>query len=564
MAVSIGALVVSETASADPDFPVTRRFVDVGGRRVHVRMMGSGPPALFIHSSPANSSFVIPEMASVADQFTCFAFDTPGFGLSDALPGEVLTIAQLADALAATLDVLAMPPCPVFGCHTGASIALELAVRHPERVTGLMLDSLCCFTAEEFASLEAGYFTDFPVDALGGHYSAVWTRFRDQSIWFPWFARDSGCLNENDLAAPTSTDRWVTMFFDAKDTYAPAYRAAMAYRNGQDAISKLSAPLVLTSIESDMLYGHLDRVTVDGVKHQIVRVGNSVPMRRTLTAETLRRFRRNDASPQLPAGISGSDHVLRQFIDVGSQQVLVRTLGDQSAPPLFLIHDVPGSGMQAECRMAQLAASHFVLAMDLPGCGETPMREIASLGELASFLWDALDALQLGSIALSGIGLGSSLALEMALIAPRRTQSLLLDGLLLPEEAERAELALHFAPPVSVRHDGSHWFGTWQMIRDMGTWWPWYRPLRSALRRVASEYSADALHRRTCETLRQPNGFSAIAQAFLRHDAAAALNRLQVAPRFVRDSRNPVATAYAGAIAKACPEAEWVELKENS
>ena len=78
-----------------------------------MRIMGNGPPALFVHSSPANSSYVVNDMASVADSFTCFAFDTPGFGLSDALPGDILTVAELADALAETLNAIGMPmrPC---------------------------------------------------------------------------------------------------------------------------------------------------------------------------------------------------------------------------------------------------------------------------------------------------------------------------------------------------------------------------------------------------------------------------------------------------------------------
>ena len=541
------------------NYPIIRRFVDVDGRRVHVRIMGSGPPAVFVHSSPANSSFVIGDMQPVANRFTCFAFDTPGFGLSDPLPDADLTVPQLADALADTLAAIGMPPCPVFGCHTGAAIALELALRHPAQVTGLMLDSLSCFTAEEFAELDSGYFTTFPLDPLGGHFSAIWTRFRDQSTWFPWFARDPAALNESDLTSPAATNRWVTMFYDAQSNYAPAYRAAMTYRGGAAAMRQLTVPMVLTSVESDMLYPHLARVEPQRADQEIVLVGNSVPARRALSAATMIRFSGSGLAPVLTATIGSSDRVARQFVDAGDSQLLVRSMGDRSKPPLLLIHDVPGSGMQAETTMSKLADKHFVVAFDLPGCGESPPLNDQTLADFSAAIWRGATELGMANIALAGIGLGSSLAVEMALREPGRTTSLRLDGLLLPGPDERASLRRDFAPAVTIEPDGSHWFRTWQMIRDMGIWWPWFQPQRSALRRVEANFDAASLHHRTRETLRQPNGYAAYVAAALDQDGAAALNRLQVTPHFVRDSRNPVATAYAAEIRRLCPAAQWTE-----
>ena len=556
---SAADLSLGKPAADFADFALTRRFIDVDGRRVHVRIMGSGPPAIFIHSSPANSSFVLPEMASVAERFTCYAFDTPGFGLSDPLPGEALTMPELADALAKTLAAIGMPPCPVFGCHTGAAIALELALRHPRRVTGLVLDALCCFTDDELAAVEAGYFIKIPLDPLGGHFSAIWTRFRDQSTWFPWFARDPDHLNESDLTSPAATNRWVTMFFDAQHTYAPAYRAALAYQDGPAAVRRLTVPMVLTAIEADMLYPHLDRIDPAGPEQQVVRVGNSVAARRALTSDALIRFAGGKAAPSLPSKLTSSAQVLRQFVDLAHGQLLVRSLGDRTKPPLLLIHDVPGSGMQAEARMHELARDRFVMVFDLPGCSESAPLETPTLADFAECLWHGLTTLGFDRAALAGTGFGSSLALEMAELAPQRTMSLLLEGVLLPTAAERAELRAHFAPPVDIAGDGSHWFRTWQMIRDMGIWWPWFRPAQAALRRVAADFDAASLHQRTCETLRQPGGYCAYVAAALDHDAASALNRLQVTPHFVRDSLNPVATAYAAEVRRLCPAAEWVE-----
>ena len=56
------------------------------------------------------------------------------------------------------------------------------------------------------------------------------------------------------------------------------------------------------------------------------------------------------------------------------------------------------------------------------------------------------------------------------------------------------ELRAHFAPPITIDADGSHWFRTWQMIRDMGIWWPWFAPTRANLRRVEADFDAVSLH----------------------------------------------------------------------
>ena len=79
-------------------------------------------------------------MAAAADRFTVFALDTPGFGASDPLPGETLTVGDLARATAAGMRAIGLPPCPVYGTHTGALVALQLGADLPDQVTGLVLE----------------------------------------------------------------------------------------------------------------------------------------------------------------------------------------------------------------------------------------------------------------------------------------------------------------------------------------------------------------------------------------------------------------------------------------
>ena len=240
---------------------VKRRFLQIGQRRVHYFRAGEGPPAVLVHSSPANARLLLKEMECLAPGHTVFAFDTPGFGLSAPLPGEVLTVADLADALAETLDAIAMPRCPIFGTHTGAAIALELGVRHPERATGLVLDGVPAFTAAECEAYFGTYFQKMLPSDLGGHYAEAWTRFRDQSVWFPWTNRTPANHNPYDLGPAQSTHLWVQMFFEAAEGYVPAYRAASFYgARAVAAAAALTLPAVYCATDTDMLHPHLARL----------------------------------------------------------------------------------------------------------------------------------------------------------------------------------------------------------------------------------------------------------------------------------------------------------------
>lgn len=128
---------------------IKRRFIKVGDRHVHYRRSGAGSPIVLIHPGIAHSAFLTPEIDRLSTKYTCFAFDNAGYGNSDAMRHDGVSMADLADALAAALRAMSFSKVPVFGTHTGAAIALELAVRHPDLVSGIILDGLPMFTKQE-------------------------------------------------------------------------------------------------------------------------------------------------------------------------------------------------------------------------------------------------------------------------------------------------------------------------------------------------------------------------------------------------------------------------------
>lgn len=127
---------------ADPD----SRFMSFGGLRVHYKIAGHGRPAfLLLHGFAANVFSWREVMEGLAKRGTVVAFDRPASGLTARpMPGQWAGrspySAEAAAGLAVTLmNALALQRPILVGHSAGASLALLVALQHPERVQALVL-----------------------------------------------------------------------------------------------------------------------------------------------------------------------------------------------------------------------------------------------------------------------------------------------------------------------------------------------------------------------------------------------------------------------------------------
>ncbi len=504
-----------------------RRFVDVEGRRVHYRQMGAGPPAVFLHASPANSEMVLPEMAVAAQHFTCFAFDTPGFGNSDPLPGTTLEVSDLARATGAAMAAIGLPPCPVFGTHTGSAIAIELGVGWPERVTGLVLDAIPLFTEEEMARIFQDFFVSFDADPLGGHFTQVWTRFRDQFTWFPWKSRDVTRLNAVDRPTPEEIQHWVMMYYHARKTYIPAYRAACYYGlKGIRAAQALTVPSVFMATEEDMLFGHLDRLPPLKNNQRIARLAPDTPAKHRAVLDFLREMPSPPARTIAPAmTFAGCDPAV-QFIDTRDGQIFVRCYGDGNGPAVMLLHDTPGSGLALADMACELAKKMYVVLPDLPGTGnsEAPRDDRSVLDAAASSLGIIADMLCLKQFAVAGVGSGAAVAAAFAGKNDLRLTTLLLEDVPVMNEAAAEKIA----PELPLTPEGSHWIQAWLMLRDAQIYKPWFDGRIVAQRRTQGNFDAEWLHAQTFALMKSRATYHRLPREALRYDTKAALAAAKV------------------------------------
>ncbi|RZT46218.1 4-carboxymuconolactone decarboxylase /3-oxoadipate enol-lactonase [Sphingomonas sp. BK036] len=84
--------------------------------------------------------------------FRLLRIDTRGHGASDAPAGDY-TLAMLADDVVAVMDAAAVTQAAIAGVSLGGMIAMELALRHPARVTALAL--ICTSATMDAAAWQA-------------------------------------------------------------------------------------------------------------------------------------------------------------------------------------------------------------------------------------------------------------------------------------------------------------------------------------------------------------------------------------------------------------------------
>ncbi|OOB91788.1 alpha/beta fold hydrolase [Rathayibacter sp. VKM Ac-2630] len=105
--------------------------------RIWRSVSGEGDPLLALHPGGTDSRAMAPLLENLPD-LRWVVVDRPGHGRSPDVDGE-WSFVDAADAVAAVLDELALPPAHVVGWSDGAIVGLHLALRRPDLVRSLVV-----------------------------------------------------------------------------------------------------------------------------------------------------------------------------------------------------------------------------------------------------------------------------------------------------------------------------------------------------------------------------------------------------------------------------------------
>jgi pimeloyl-ACP methyl ester carboxylesterase len=158
-------LMVLFSAAACAQQPVTG-YAPVNGLKMYYEIHGKGEPVVLLHGSFMTlTNFNWPEMiAALAKSRQVIAVEMQGHGRTADIKRD-FSYDNLADDVAALLDYLKIGTADIVGYSMGASVAMNLAIRHPNSVRNVVsisgvfrangwvqevLDAYPHFTAEAF------------------------------------------------------------------------------------------------------------------------------------------------------------------------------------------------------------------------------------------------------------------------------------------------------------------------------------------------------------------------------------------------------------------------------
>jgi pimeloyl-ACP methyl ester carboxylesterase len=233
---------------------IKRGFADVPHGQMHYRHAGAGEPLLALHASPGSSHQLLGLIQDLAGAARVLAPDTPGNGDSPALSSEEPTVPDLAAAMRAFLDSIEVEKVDLYGSHTGAAIAAELAILAPERIKRVVLDGVSSITGAQLDDILANYAFPFPADREGAYLSRVFQFCRDQYLFFPWYDRSRAARRDNARGSAADIHAWVVEVLKANETYHLNYRAAFKW-DAPGRLALITAPTLVIVGENDPLFG---------------------------------------------------------------------------------------------------------------------------------------------------------------------------------------------------------------------------------------------------------------------------------------------------------------------
>ena len=179
--------------SAAPDEqstkPAESGYADVNGLKLYYEVYGKGKPIVLLHGSymniPMNWAQAIPLLSTSRQVIVA---EMQGHGRTRDVPRE-FSYEAMADDVSGLLGHLKIESADALGYSMGGGIALQLAIRHPERVRRLVIlsgayshDGWWEDVEKSFASMNAEAFKGTPIEK-------EYLRFGNDPQKFPEFVK---------------------------------------------------------------------------------------------------------------------------------------------------------------------------------------------------------------------------------------------------------------------------------------------------------------------------------------------------------------------------------------
>lgn len=164
--------------------PAPGHYADVRGLRMYYELHGAGPPLVLLHGGAGNGRQFEHQVPEFAKRFRLIVPDACAQGRTTDRQGP-LTYHEMAEDVAALMDLLHVRSARVMGWSDGGVVGLDLAIHHPSRVTRLVTFG-ANFRADGLNAPDLAWNAAATADSFGPDMERAWkalapdpSRYRD-------------------------------------------------------------------------------------------------------------------------------------------------------------------------------------------------------------------------------------------------------------------------------------------------------------------------------------------------------------------------------------------------
>lgn len=156
LALLTGAAVVRQSA---PRIVARETLVPAGQASLYARDVGRGQPLIVLHGGPDfDSSYLLPDLDRLSNAYRLIYYDQRGRGRSaDGVRPEDVTLTSDIEDIDRVRRHVGLPSAALLGHSWGTVLALEYALRHPSRVSHLILMNPAPASTRDVAVLRKEY-----------------------------------------------------------------------------------------------------------------------------------------------------------------------------------------------------------------------------------------------------------------------------------------------------------------------------------------------------------------------------------------------------------------------
>jgi proline iminopeptidase len=131
-------------------------YLPVDQAQIYYRDIGQGQPIIVIHGGPDfDHNYLLPDLDRLSDSFRLIYYDQRGRGRSvENVQPEDVTIGSEIEDLETLRKYFQLESVPVLGHSWGGLLAMEYAIRHPIRVSHLILMNTAPASHDDFIVLQ--------------------------------------------------------------------------------------------------------------------------------------------------------------------------------------------------------------------------------------------------------------------------------------------------------------------------------------------------------------------------------------------------------------------------